>query len=170
MATPGLRSTREERDRLLSEFVRLCEIASPSRQERPMADAVTAELCAMGLAVSEDGSGPETGSDAGNLLARIDGPPGARTIMLCAHLDTVPLDAEVDVELTDDGVYQNRHEAILGADNKAAVAVMLEAARRLVASGSPVGVELLFTTCEELALAGAKAFDRSALQADFGFV
>jgi tripeptide aminopeptidase len=47
---------------------------------------------------------------------------------------------------------------------------MLEAARRLVASGSPVGVELLFTTCEELALAGAKAFDRSALQADFGFV
>jgi tripeptide aminopeptidase len=33
-----------------------------------------------------------------------------------------------------------------------------------------VGLELLFTTCEELGLKGAKAFDRSSLLADFGFV
>ena len=40
---------------------------------------------------------PETGSNAGNLLARIDGPPEARTILLCAHLDTVPLAGPVEV-------------------------------------------------------------------------
>ena len=65
---------------------------------------------------------------------------------------------------------RNRNEAILGADNKAAVATILGAARRFAAEGPPVGLELLFTTCEELALRGAKAFDRNRLTADFGFV
>jgi tripeptide aminopeptidase len=67
-------------------------------------------------------------------------------------------------------VLRNRNEAILGADNKAAVAVILAAARRLVAKGSPVGIEILFTTCEERALHGAKEFDLSQLRAEFGYV
>jgi tripeptide aminopeptidase len=50
------------------------------------------------------------------------------------------------------------------------VAVMLELARRCSVEGSPVGLELLFTVSEENALAGAKAFDASVLQSDFGYV
>jgi tripeptide aminopeptidase len=163
------RASAGERERLVREFVRLCEIESVSKNERAMADAVTAELRALGLDVSEDDSGRETGSNAGNLLARIPGPEGARSILLCAHLDTVPLDAPVDVEQVE-GVIANRNEAILGADNKASVAVILAVARRLIASGAPVGIELLFTTCEELALHGAKAFDLNTLRSEFGFV
>jgi len=159
----------EERERLLDDFVRLCEIESPSRRERAMADAVAAELSGLGLEVEEDASGAETGSEAGNLLARIPGPEGARTILLCAHLDTVPLTAPVEVA-RENGVLRNRHAAILGADNKAAVATILGAARRLAGEGSPVGVELLFTTCEEHALAGAKAFERGRLSAELGYV
>jgi tripeptide aminopeptidase len=164
------RATPDERERLVDDFVRLCEIASPSRRERTMADAVTADLRALGLDVEEDGSARETGSDAGNLLARIPPRDGGRTILLCAHLDTVPLDAAVSVERTEEGVLTNANEAILGADNKAAVAVILAVARRLVADPGPTGVEILFTTCEEVALAGAKAFDTSNFQSDFGFV
>ena len=134
-----------------------------------MADAVTADLREIGLEVEEDGSGAETGSDAGNLLARMPGPDEAPTILLCAHLDTVPLDAPVDV-VCEDGVFRNRNEAILGADNKAAVATILGTARRLAREEAPVGVELLFTTCEERALQGAKAFDTGKLTAGFGFV
>ena len=134
-----------------------------------MADAVAGDLRAAGLEVEEDATAAETGSDAGNLLARIPGPDGGRTVLLCAHLDTVPLDAPVEV-VRDDGVFRNRNEAILGADNKAAVAVILGVARRLAGGPSPLGVELLFTTGEERALAGAKAFDRSRLRAEFGFV
>jgi len=134
-----------------------------------MADAVAGELRAAGLEVEEDATGTETGSDSGNLLARVAGPEGSRTILLCAHLDTVPLAAPIEV-VREDGVFRNRNEAILGADNKAAVAVILAVARRLAGGGSPVGVELLFTTCEERALAGAKAFDRSRLRSEFGFV
>jgi tripeptide aminopeptidase len=134
-----------------------------------MADAVAGELRAEGIEVDEDGTGPETGSDSGNLLARIPGPEGARTILLCAHLDTVPLDAPVEV-VREEGVFTNRNEAILGADNKAAVAVILGVARRLARQRPAVGVEMLFTTCEELSLLGAKAFDRSRLRSEFGFV
>jgi len=163
------RASAAERERLLVDFVRLCEIESPSQRERAMADAVAGELRAAGLEVGEDSSGGETGSDAGNVLARLPGPEGGRTILLCAHLDTVPLDAPVEVA-REDGVFRNRNEAILGADNKAAVAVILGVARRLSGGRPPVGVELLFTTCEERALAGAKAFDRSRLRSEFGFV
>ena len=158
-----------ERARLLDDFVRLCEIESPSRSERAVADAVKAELEGLGLTVEEDDTASDTGSDAGNLLARIEGPPDSRTILLCAHLDTVPLAGPVEVT-QENGVLSNRHEAILGADNKAAVATILAAARRLVAEGAPVGVELLFTTCEEHALAAAKAFDPGRLRSEFGYV
>jgi tripeptide aminopeptidase len=162
-------ASAEERRRLLEDFVGLCEIESPSKRERQVADAVRADLGELGLEVEEDDTGRDTGSEVGNLLARIPAPEGARTILLCAHLDTVPLTGPVEVA-SENGVLTNRHDAILGADNKAAVATILGAARRLAAEGSPVGVELLFTTCEEQALAGAKAFDRGRLGAEFGYV
>ena len=60
-----------ERERLVADFVRFCEIESPSGRERAMADAVSAELRELGLEVEEDDTTGETGSDAGNLLARI---------------------------------------------------------------------------------------------------
>jgi tripeptide aminopeptidase len=184
-AADAVRATREERERMLADFVRYCEIESPSRRERAIADAVTQDLRALGLEVHEDDTGAETGSDAGNLFARIEGPPGSRSILFCGHLDTVPLDAPVDVVLRGqqdeadedgepgpptEGFFENANEAILGADNKAALVVMLEVARRAVRDGAPVGIELLFTTTEEIALQGAKAFDLSRLQSEFGFV
>ena len=154
---------------LVDDFVRLCEIESPSRRERGVADALTGQLRSLGLEVEEDDSGRETGSDAGNLLARIPGPEGAPTVLLCAHMDTVPLTGPIEV-VRRDGIIENRHEAILGADNKAAIAVIMAVARELVAHGAPVGVEILFTTCEELALLGAKHFDQSRLRSDWGWV
>ena len=83
-------------------------------------------------------------------------------------MDTVPLTTPVKV-VDRDGRLENEGEGILGADNKAAVAVIMEALRRL-GSSPPVGIEILFTTCEELSLAGAQAFDTSQLHADYGFV
>jgi tripeptide aminopeptidase len=163
-------ASTEERERLLAEFIRLCEIESPSGRERGVADALTEELRALGLEVDEDGTARQTGSDAGNVLARVPGPEGAPTVLLCAHMDTVPLDGPVEV-VSQDGLLTNRHEAILGADNKAAIATIMGALRRLVRGGAPpAGIEVLFTTCEEQALKGAKAFDRARLRSDFGYV
>ncbi len=162
--------TEAERERLIADFTRYCEIESPSTRERPMADAVAADLVDLGLEVSEDDSGRATGSDSGNLTARVAAPDGARTILLCAHLDTVPLAAPVEVE-REGGVLRNRNEGILGADNKAAVATILAAVRHLIERGGPpVGLELVFTTMEEPGLIGSKEVDRHALNSEFGFV
>jgi tripeptide aminopeptidase len=163
-------ASTEERERLLADFIRLCEIESPSGRERGVARALQEELGDLGIEVEEDDSAGRTASDSGNLLARIPGPEEAPTVLLCAHMDTVPLDGPVEV-VSDNGLLTNRHEAILGADNKAAVVTILGAVRRLVRDGAPpAGIELLFTTGEEQALKGAKAFDMSRLTADFGYV
>jgi tripeptide aminopeptidase len=140
------RATDAERERLHDTFAALCRIESPSGHERACADWVTRELRSMGLEVDEDDAGARVGSDAGNLLARIPG-AGPESILLCAHLDTVPLTAPVEPVRIDDG-WTNAREGILGADNKSAVAVIVELARRFTgAAGGPpsVGLELLFT-------------------------
>ena len=155
-------ASTEERERLLADFIRFCQIESPSGREREMADALTAALRELGLEVDED--------SAGNLLARIPAADGMPTVLLCAHMDTVPLDGPVEV-VSDNGLLTNRHDAILGADNKAAIATIMGATRRIVRAARPgAGVELLFTTGEEQALEGAKAFDMSRLTAELGYV
>jgi tripeptide aminopeptidase len=165
-------------------FAELCRIESPSGRERACADRVIAELRALDVQVQEDGAGALTGSDSGNLHALLaagrsaigDASEGAdsandvrRSVLLCAHLDTVPLLAPVEPLLVD-GHWENAHAGILGADNKAAIAVMLTLARHVHNVGAPVDLELLFTVGEETALAGARAFDASRLQSDFGYV
>jgi tripeptide aminopeptidase len=177
-----------ERRRLGELFVELCRIESPSGRERACAERVAAELRGLRLEVHEDDAGAVAGSDCGNLLARIparvlsgdrghdgggaeEGSEGHSLpcILLCAHLDTVPLQAPVE-PLLEDGGWENANEGILGADNKAAVAVMLAFARRVCNEGAPVDIELLFTVGEERSLAGARALDPARLRSDFGYV
>src|ERR671935_2763831 len=155
MRVTGLEGPRE-RSRLEDTFVALCEIESPSGSEAEAARYVRTTLEALGLDVLEDATAADTGAACGNLHARIPGPEGARTLMLCAHVDTVPLADRVEVELVDE-VFRNRREAILGADNKATVAVLLEIARECAAAPPAVGVELVFTASEENGLRGAHA-------------
>jgi tripeptide aminopeptidase len=164
------RTTDAERERLNETFAALCRIESPSGRERACADWITRELGAMGLGVDEDDAGERVGSDAGNLLARIPG-SGPDSVLLCAHMDTVPLTAAVEPVQVDGG-WENAGEGILGADNKSAVAVILEVARRVTSARRPpeLGLELLFTICEEVSLRGSKAFDASRLDSRFGYV
>jgi tripeptide aminopeptidase len=162
------RASELERRSLNDTFAALCAIRSPWGEERAIADDLTARLRALGLEVEEDDSAPVTGAGAGNLLARIAG-RGERTVLLCAHMDTVPHDGLVEPVL-DDGHWVSAGETILGADNKAALAVFLEVARRAAVEPPAVGIELLFTASEENALAGSRAFDASRLRADLGYV
>ncbi len=158
-----------ERRYLNDIFAELCAIPSPSGSERACAQRVAEELRALGLEVDEDDAGPRAGSDSGNLLARIPASGGAPCILLCAHLDTVPVLGRLE-PVVEDGFWENAGEGILGADNKAAVAVLLAFARHLHRTGSPVEVELLFTVGEETALAGARAVDVERLRSRLGYV
>jgi tripeptide aminopeptidase len=106
----------------------------------------------------------------GNLYTRLEPTAEGEPLFLCAHLDTVPPSAAI-VPVVEDGIVRNAAGTILGADDKAAVAVMLEATRRVVAEGRPhAGIELLFTPKEEVGLVGAFAFDHLRLHAKVGYV
>ena len=158
--------------RLTELFLELCVIPSPPGDERAVADRVTRELDAIGLAWEEDDVGPEIGSSAGNVVCRLPGRSDeGMPIFLCAHFDTVPLEGELAPVVGEDSVVRNAGGTILGADNKSALAVMVEAARRIVEERRPhAGVELLFTPMEEIGLVGATAFDIDGLEARVGYV
>ena len=145
-------------------FLELAAIPSPSGEEGAVAERVRAYLRDLGIQSDED--------EAGNLLARLPATDdqAGQPIFLCAHLDTVPPSGPIE-PVVEDGIVTNSAATILGADDKAAVAVLLEATRLLLAEGRPhAGVELLFTTREETGLEGAFAFDASRLHASLGFV
>src|SRR5438874_10123913 len=106
----------------------------------------------------------------GNLYARIEPTADGQPLFLCAHLDTVPPTAAIEPVVEED-VVRNAAGTILGADNKAAVAAMLEATRRMLAENRRhAGIELVFTPKEEVGLLGAYAFDHRRLTARIGYV
>jgi tripeptide aminopeptidase len=160
-----------EQPEVVSLFTELAAMPSPPGDERAVADRVAAYLKDIGVEVSEDDAGTRIGSNAGNLYSRIEPTgEGGTPLFFCAHLDTVPPDGAIE-PVVEDGVIRNAAGTILGADNKAAVAVMLEATRRVLAENRPhAGLELLFTPKEETGLHGAAAFDHEQLQARIGYV
>ena len=155
---------------VLDLFTELAAIPSPPGQERAVADVVAAYARDLGLETDEDDAGATVDSTIGNILARVEPTAEGTPIFLCAHLDTVPPDGAIE-PFVDDGVVRNAGGTILGADNKSAVAVMLDATRRVLAENRPHGgIELLFTPKEEVGLLGAAAFDHTRLRARVGYV
>ncbi len=157
---------------VLALFVELAALPSPPGEERAVADRVLDYLSALGLEADEDDAGTKVGSTMGNIYCRLDANVGAgEPVFFCAHLDTVPPEAAIEPVVGEDEVVRNGAGTILGADDKSAVAAMLEATARLVEEGrAHSGVELLFTPKEEVGLIGATAFDESRLVARHGFV
>jgi tripeptide aminopeptidase len=171
--------TPEQAPNVLHTFLDLCAIPSEARDEERVSVWCRGYLEGLGIRVDEDDAAetiPRGGAGCGNLYARLEPTEGVTgtPIFLCAHLDTVKLEDEVIPVIEDrDGVLcvTNEREAILGGDNKAAVAVMLDLLREITQSEIPhAGVELVLTPCEEIGLLGAKAFDASRLEAEFGYV
>jgi tripeptide aminopeptidase len=155
---------------VLDLFTELAAVPSPPGDERAVADLVIKYLRDWGLQPDEDDCGPSIDSSMGNVYVRLEPTADGEPLLFCAHLDTVPPTAAIE-PVVEDGVVRNAAGTILGADNKAAVAAMLEGVRRLLAEGRPhAGIELLFTPKEEVGLIGAYAFDHTRLHARLGYV
>jgi tripeptide aminopeptidase len=155
---------------LLDLFLELCATRSPPGDERAVADRVGAYLTQLGLEWDEDDAGSRIDSSSGNIYCGLPGTQAGTPIFLCAHTDTVPLDGRLE-PVVDQGIVRNAGGTILGADNKSAIAVMLESVRRVVREGrAHAGIELVITPKEEVGLQGAGAFDHTRLVARTGFV
>lgn len=158
------------RKRMLDEFFELVQIKCSSGEERDVADLVKQRLEKLGLEVSEDKAGEKTGGKSGNLLAYLKGSvSGAPVIMLSAHLDCVEPCGGVKPQLKD-GVITSAGDTVLGADDKAGVAAIIEALRVINENKIQHGdVQVIFTVQEESGLVGSKNLDRDSLKADFGY-
>ena len=104
----------------------------------------------------------------GNLIARVPGKNSHRTapILLGAHADTVKPGIGIEPVLQD-GVVRSASDTILGADNKAGIAEIIEAV--LTARRRPP-LEIVITRSEEIGLLGAKNLDLSLIESKIGFV
>jgi len=157
------------KERLAETFVQLVEIDSVSREEGKVAVLIKDILESMGARTFVDGAGEKIGSDTGNLIAGFDGNTKAPPLLLSAHMDTVEPGRGVRAVLKDN-VFTSDGTTILGADDKSAIAIIIEVIRILKENDLPYGpLEIVFTVCEETGLLGAKHLDFSLITATYGF-
>jgi len=104
----------------------------------------------------------------GNLIAHVPakGSEKAEPILLGAHADTVKPGKGIK-PVIEDGVIRSAGETILGADDKAGIAAILEAVR--TAKRRPP-VEIVITRGEEVGLLGSKNLDLTMVKSKKGFV
>ncbi|MGA9176066.1 MAG: M20/M25/M40 family metallo-hydrolase, partial [Desulfobacterales bacterium] len=116
-----------------------------------------------------DNAGDKIGGNSGNLIAKFKGNTQAPPLLLNAHMDTVEPGRGVTAVL-ENGTFTSDGTTILGADDKSAIAILLETLTILKENDLPYGpLELVFTVCEEIGLQGAKHLDLSAVTAKYGF-
>ncbi|MFZ3170763.1 MAG: M20/M25/M40 family metallo-hydrolase [Carboxydocellales bacterium] len=159
-------------DRLIQEFLELVQIYSPSRREREVSLVIVDKLTALGLEVYEDSAGAAIGSGSGNIIARLPATAGQTkpAIFFSAHLDTVEPGENVQPVLAE-GIISSRGETILGGDDKAGIAAILEALRLVKELGIAHGeLEVVLTVCEEVGLLGAANLEYQRLNSRMGFI
>jgi tripeptide aminopeptidase len=157
------------RKRLIDTFKFLVGIDSVSRHEADIANELKKILESMGAETFIDNAGEKTGSNTGNLIAKFKGTEKTAPLLLNAHMDTVEPGRGV-VPILKDGVFTSDGTTILGADDKSAIAVLLEVMKVIDENRLPHGpVEMAFTICEEIGLMGAKHMDLSLITAKYGY-
>lgn len=159
------------RDRLTKLFTELAQINGPSGNERAVADYSKNKLTSLGLAVDEDSVSSSVGGNAGNVFAHLKGAlPDAVPIFLNCHMDTIEPTESLRIS-NNDGTLASDGLTILGADDRAGMAAVIEAVESIVEDHTACGdVQIIFSVSEEVGLRGAKAMDRSRVLGRFGFV
>ncbi|MDR3600493.1 MAG: M20/M25/M40 family metallo-hydrolase [Desulfosporosinus sp.] len=159
------------RKRLLAEFCELTRIDSPTKHERQIADILKNRLEVLGMVVTEDQVGRAIGGNCGNVFANLKGSlPQAPRLLLSAHMDTV--DPCLGIEpVLHGGMITSAGATILGADDKAGIALIVEALRAIQEQNIPHGdIQVIFSVAEEGGLNGSKNIDQTQLNADLGVV
>jgi tripeptide aminopeptidase len=153
------------RDLLIETFSRLVRTPSSTGHESAVADLVEYYLTDLGLSVTRDHAHEACAAECGNLFAFLPATePGYLVIMLNAHIDTVVHDGPIEPVVEGD-LIRSAGDTILGADDKAGVALILLTVRRLVEEKLPHGdLWIVFTVAEETGLWGAQKLDYTRLQ------
>jgi len=147
-------------ERMINQFIEMVKIDSESGNEARMIDYLFEEFKKLGGVVQKD--------SYGNLIAKFvpKNCEGKETILLSCHADTVKPGVGVE-PIIEDGIIKSKGNTILGADDKAGIAELLEALR-IVEVYPPL--EIAISREEEVGLLGVKNMDYSLLTAKKGFL
>jgi len=157
------------RDRLGETFKFLVEIDSVSKEEGTISSEIRKILESFGAETVVDSAGDKIGGNSGNLIAKFKGNKQAPPLLLNAHMDTVEPGKGITAVL-EDGIFTSDGTTILGADDKSAIAILLETIKIIQENDLPYGpIELVLTVCEEIGLLGAKHLDLSLITAEYGY-
>jgi tripeptide aminopeptidase len=157
------------KQRLAETFKFLAGIDSISKEEGILAAKIREILATIGAETWVDNAGERIGGDTGNLIAKFRGNTSASPLLLNAHMDTVEPGRGVTAVLKN-GIFTSDGTTILGADDKSAIAILLETLSVLKENNLAHGpLEVVFTICEEIGLLGAKHLDFSLITAKYGF-
>ncbi|WP_438448839.1 M20/M25/M40 family metallo-hydrolase [Gorillibacterium sp. sgz5001074] len=159
--------------RLVEEFLELVQVDSESKFEAEIAKVLKTKFGALELSVEEDDSMSRSGCQANNLMFTLPasaGGEGAPTIYFTCHMDTVVPGKGIKPQIGEDGVIRSDGTTILGSDDKAGIAAMLELVRVLKEDGIPHGViKFVITAGEESTLLGSRAMNAGWVKADYGY-
>lgn len=159
--------------RLVEEFIELVQVDSETKHEAEIARVLKDKFTALGLDVKEDNSSAKSGCEGNNLvftLAASPDAPHAPTIYFTCHMDTVVPGKGVKPQLGEDGILRSDGTTVLGSDDKAGIAAMLELVRVLKEEAIPHGViRFVITAGEESTLLGSRNMEPGWVTADFGY-
>lgn len=157
-------------ERLLQEFLELVQIDSETKNEAAINKVLKEKLIALGFTVEEDDAAAKTGHGGNNLIATLNGTAKGSTILFSSHMDTVVPGNGIKPSIKD-GYIVTDGTTILGADDKAGIAAILEAIRTLNEQELPhPTIQVVLTVGEESGLVGSRAMDSSFLKAEMGFI
>jgi tripeptide aminopeptidase len=154
--------------RILETFVELVKIYSPSKGEQNLAKLLIEKLSLLNLDPLQD--------DFGNIIATLQPKEGiqAKNIFLSGHLDVVEPCKNIQPvmeETEDDIIIKSDGTTVLGADDKAGLAMILEAITCIVENDLDHGrIEIVLTLQEENGLVGSKEVNIDTLESTFGYV
>lgn len=149
-------------ERLIRTFSELCQISSPTGHENAVADYIMDALRPYPVRCIQDEAGKQFGGQCGNLI--VDVGQGQPSLLLDAHMDTVGPCERITVKRSADRL-ESDQTSILGADDKAGVAILLELIRMVHEHDQPVPVfRCVFSVSEEVSLRGVKGLDPRLLE------
>ncbi|GGA22591.1 M20/M25/M40 family metallo-hydrolase [Paenibacillus physcomitrellae] len=159
-------------ERLIEQFLELVRVDSETGQEREVAELLKSKFERFGLQVVEDDTQAATGHGAGNLIATLpgNGAAGVDPIFFTCHMDTVMPGKGIKPVITEDGWIRSDGTTILGSDDKAGLAALLEVIQVLKENNVPHGqIQFVITVGEESGLVGSRAMDPKLLDAKYGY-
>ncbi|MFC4558744.1 M20/M25/M40 family metallo-hydrolase [Virgibacillus kekensis] len=162
--------TAVNKERLLDEFFELVQVDSETKHEEKIAAVLKKKFTELGLEVIEDDSKDKTGHGAGNLICTLKGnKDGVDPIYFTSHMDTVVPGKGIKPSIKE-GYIVSDGSTILGSDDKAGLAAILETIRTIKENNLEHGdIQFVITVGEESGLVGAKALDESLLNAKYGY-